>query len=194
MIYPGTHDITVLQNSTWKGQFRVTDSAKPVSINVATAVFTSPCHGLSAGDIVCISPANTESSLSCGISVNDIYYVIASGLTNNEFKISSTLGGSSVLLHGTAVGTFLVSKPIDITSFVIDSDIKGLTDDLFVESFTASMVDAANGKFQLLLTPAETLLIEPGRYGYDVSLTAPGGERYYWLTGVVTMQKTYSRE
>lgn len=172
----------------------MTGSARPVSIDVSAAVFTTPCHGLTPDDAVCITPANTESSLSCGLSASNVYYVISSGLTDDEFQVSSTLGGSSVSLHGTAVGEFTVSRPIDIAGSVIDSDIKGLSDNLLVASFTPSIIDAASGHFELLIEPSETVSIEPGRYGYDVSLTSPGGERYYWLTGVVTMQKTYSRE
>jgi hypothetical protein len=32
-----------------------------------------------------------------------------------------------------------------------------------------------------------------GRYGWDASLTSSAGERYYWLQGVATVAKTYSR-
>lgn len=193
MIYPGVHDITVLQNSTWRGQFRATSGVKPVTIDVATATFTAPCHGLVAGDLVVIAPATSSSVLPCGLAADTVYYVIATGLTTDAFKVSTTLGGASVTLQGTATGTFTVSKPVDITSYTVDSDIKGITDGAAIASFTCSIVDAVSGKFQLLLTPTDTAALEPGRYGYDVSLTTPGGDRYYWITGVVTLQKTYSR-
>ena len=55
------------------------------------------------------------------------------------------------------------------------------------------ITDADNGAFTLSLLPATTVALDTGRYGYDVSLTSPGGERYYWITGVATVQQTYSR-
>lgn len=193
MIYPGTHDIKLLQNSTWKGQFRASHSVRAVSIDVGTATFTTSCHGLIAGDAVSFAPATSTSSLPCGIKASDTYYVISTGLTNSQFKVSATPGGSSVSLDGTASGSFTVSKPVDLTGYTIDSDIKGLIDNASIASFTPSVTDAVNGKFELSLSPASTVALETGRYGYDVSLTSPGGERYYWLTGVVTLEKTYSR-
>jgi hypothetical protein len=62
-----------------------------------------------------------------------------------------------------------------------------------VATFTPTLTDAANGEFTLTMTPATTAGIDAGRYGYDVSLTSTGGARYYWLTGVATVQTTYSR-
>jgi hypothetical protein len=41
--------------------------------------------------------------------------------------------------------------------------------------------------------PATAAGLAVGRYGYDVSLTSGSGARYYWLTGVATVQLTYSR-
>jgi hypothetical protein len=62
-----------------------------------------------------------------------------------------------------------------------------------VATFTPTLTDAANGEFTLTMTPATTAGLDSGRYGYDVSLTSSGGARYYWLTGVATVQTTYSR-
>lgn len=193
MIYPGTYDITVLQNSTWSNTFRATNAAQPVTIDIATATFTAACHGLSANDKVVFTPATTESSLPCGIDSDTVYYVISTGLTTDEFQVSTSLAGASVTLHGTATGTFKVSKPVDLTGYTVDADIKGLNDDSEVATFTTALTDAANGQFELSLSPATALSIPLGRYGYDVSLTSGGGERYYWITGVLTMQRTYSR-
>lgn len=193
MIYPGSYDITVLQNGTWREAFRVTNAAKPVTINTTTSVFTSDCHKLLAGDKVYIAPASSGSTFPCSFNSDAVYFVIASDLTASDFRIATTDGGSSITLSGTASGTFSVSKPVDLTSYTIDADIKGLIDLQEVATFSTAITDASNGLFQLSLTPSGTALLDTGRYGYDISLTAPGGDRYYWVTGVMTVQRTYSR-
>ncbi len=192
MIQPATYDITVYQNATWKGQFRATQDRRVVAVDVATATFTSACHGLAAGDKVLFT-ASSDAIVPCGLGINTVYYVITTGLTHTTFKVSATSGGSSIAFTGDAVGTFYVAKPMDLTGYVVDADIKGILDDAAVGTFTTTLTDAANGAFQLALTPATTVGFNVGRYNYDVSLTSSGGERYYWLTGVLTVAKTVSR-
>jgi hypothetical protein len=193
MIYPGNYDITVLQNGTWREVFRATSEVRPVTINTATSVFTSDCHKLLAGDKVYIAPTASGSTFPCSFNSDAVYFVIASGLTASDFRIATTSSGSSITLSGTASGTFSVSKPVDLTSYTIDADIKGLIDYVEVATFSTAITDASNGLFELSLTPSGTAALEIGRFGYDVSLTAPGGDRYYWVTGLLTVQRTYSR-
>jgi len=191
MLYPAEYDITILQNATWKGTFRATQNRKVVSsIDVATATFTVDCHGLTAGTKVVFTGGTT---VPCGLVLNQIYYVISTGLATSTFKVSTTSGGSAITLTGTSAGTFYVATPLDLTGYTVDSDIKGLSDGASIGTFTPTVTAATDGAFQLALTPATTLGFTTGRYGYDVSLTSSGGERYYWLTGVATVQKTYSR-
>lgn len=193
MIYPATHNITILQNATWRGVFRATQNQKKIeSITIATntPTFSVACHGYSAGDKV-VFTGGTD--IPCGLELNQVYYVISDGLTTGEFQVSATSGGASISVSGTAAGVFYIAQPLDLTSYVIDSDIKGLNDLAQVATFTAALTDAANGEFSLTLPPATTAALDVGRYGYDISVTSPGGERYYWLTGVATVQLTYSR-
>jgi len=191
MLYPAEYDITILQNATWKGTFRATQNRKVVSdIDVATATFTSDCHGLTAGTKVVITGGTTTP---CGLVLNQIYYVISTGLGTSTFKVSATVGGSAIALTGSATGIFYVATPLDLSGYTVDSDIKGLSDGASIGTFTPTITAATDGEFQLALTPATTTAFSTGRYGYDVSLTSSGGERYYWLTGVATVQKTYSR-
>jgi hypothetical protein len=194
MITPASYDFPILQNSTYRGVFRVTQAAKPVTIDVTTSTFTVECgHGYTAGDRVVISPATTTSSLPCGINSTTLYYVIATGLTTTAFKLSTTSGGASLTLALEDVGTFFASQPVNITGYTVDADIKGLLDGAAVGTFTPTITGATTGEFELAMLPATTLAIAAGRYGYDISLTSGGGERYYWLTGVVTVTATYSR-
>ena len=193
MIYPATYDITILQNSTWKGVFRATQNRQEIASITSSGnvpIFALPCHGLSAGDTVVLTGSG---SIPCGIALNSPYFVMSSGLTSGAFYLSATTSGASISASGTASGTFYVAEPINLTSYTIDSDIKCILDDVQVGTFTPTITDAVNGAFELALTPSGSAAIDPGRYNYDVSLTSTLGERYYWLTGVATVQRTYSR-
>jgi hypothetical protein len=193
MIYPASYDITILQNATWRGSFRATQNRKKIaSVIVATTTptFTVPCHGYSAGDKLVFTGGD---NVPCGLALNTIYFVIATGLTADKFQVSATSGGASISVDGTPTGTLYVASPVNLTSSTIDADIKGLLDDTQIATFTTSITDAVNGAFTLTLAPAISVTIEEGRYGYDVSITQGSGDRYYWLTGVATVQRTYSR-
>lgn len=193
MITPASYDITILQNSTWKGTFRATQNRQTVtsiSIDAGTPTFNCDCHGLTAGDKVVFTGGTT---IPCGLTLNTVYYVISAGLTTGAFQVSATSGGSSISVTGTATGTFYVAEPLNLTSYGVDADIRGLISNESIGTFATVVTSAANGEFQLTLTPEATVAIDVGRYGYDISLTTAGGERYYWLTGVATVQRTYSR-
>ena len=193
MIYPATYDITVLQNATWSATFRATQNRRELtSITIAgtTPTFALPCHGFVADDKV-VFTGGTD--VPCGLSLNTVYFVMSTGLTAGAFQVSATSGGSTISVSGTATGTFYVAAPLNITGYTIDSDIKGLIDGAQVATFTAALTTPADGEFTLTLAPATTSGISVGRYGYDVSLTQGSGTRYYWLTGIVSVQLTYSR-
>jgi len=193
MIYPASYDITILQNATWSGTFRATQNRKTltsISIATGTPTFNCNCHGFTAGAKVVFTGGTT---VPCGLTLNSVYYVISTGLTTDAFQVSVTSGGASITVSGDAVGTFYVAEPLDLSGYTVDADIKGLTDLVQVATFTPTLTDEDNGEFTLTLSPATTAGISAGRYGYDVSLTQGSGARYYWLTGVATVQTTYSR-
>jgi hypothetical protein len=77
---------------------------KTVTIDVDTDLFGCTAHGLSAGDQVVINA--TQGALPTGISANTVYFVIASGLTADAFKLSTAAGGSSLDMSGSASGTY----------------------------------------------------------------------------------------
>jgi hypothetical protein len=88
---------------------------------------------------------------------------------------------------------YAASVAINLTGYTIDADIKTLLTNEFLTTFTVTIINAATGTFDLELLPVSTVLLEPGKYGYDLSLTSSGGERYYWLTGDLTVSQTFSR-
>ena len=193
MIYPATYDITILQNATWRGSFRATQNRQALtSITIATTTptFNVPCHGLTATTKVVFTGGD---DIPCGLSLNTVYYVIAAGLTTGAFQVSTSSGGSTISVTGTASGDFYVATPLDITGYTVDADVKGLITNSLVGTFTPTITSATDGAFELVMSPATALAIDVGSYGWDVSLTQSGGERYYWVTGVATVQRTYSR-
>lgn len=193
MIYPAVNNITILQNATWSGTFRATQQLQEISavvIDAGEPTFTAPCHGLNAGDKVVFTGGTT---IPCGFVLNVVYFVISTSLTTDSFKISATDGGSSIVVTGSATGTFKVAKPLDLAGYILDADIKDLDTLTQVATFTITVITAADGLFRLSLTPATTVALAVKDYGYDVSLTAGAGERYYWVKGVASVEITYSR-
>jgi hypothetical protein len=196
MIYPATYNIILLQNSTWKTNLRLTGTTKGVSIDAPNDLFSSPCHGLAAGDPVIFTAKSVQGETPvppCGLEMNKPYYVIAGGLTNDVFAVSETNGGSSIALHGTHVGTFNFSRPVNLTGATVDADIKAPGGGLLVKTFTCTVVTPLLGEIQMLLSAADTASLESNAYAYDLSVTTAAGEKYYWLTGEVEVRKTYSR-
>ena len=68
-------------------------------ITIATDTIAYTAHGLSAGDAV--KYFHGGGTAATGLTNNTTYYVIASGLTANAFKVSATDGGAAVDISGT---------------------------------------------------------------------------------------------
>lgn len=208
MIYPAKLDITILQNSTFSATFRALENRQAISdftVSGTTPLFEVGCHGLTAGQKVVVIPAGTtEAKLlnttatpiekPCGLELNRVYYVISTGLSNNEFTVSATSGGTAISVANTPLEEGMyIAQPVNLTSYTVDADLKGLSDDLQVATFSGSLVTAADGLVNVAMTPATTSGLDVGQYGWDVSLTSNGGVRYYWLVGTATVQRTFSR-
>jgi len=195
MIYPATYDITILQNSTWRASLRATDSRQAldsVAVVSGAATFIKTCHGREAGDKVVFTTAS-GATVPCGLSLNEVYFVIASGLTGDAFKVSATLSGSEISPSGTASGQYYAASPVNLSGYTIDADITGILDNAQVATFVCTTPTPEDGEVLMTLAPSVSSGIAEGRYNYDVSFTASGGDRYYWLTGTATVQRTYSR-
>ena len=100
----------------------------PDSTAVTNNDINSPAHGLAAGNSVLFWPT-IGAVLPTGISEDTEYFVIAAGLTADIFRVSTTLGGST----------------IDITA-IGDGDVQKFTPEVFagagtyqVSTFTVSL-------------------------------------------------------
>jgi hypothetical protein len=76
---------------------RVTIPTSGITIATDTIAYTA--HGLVATDAVVYN--NGGGTSATGLTSGTTYYVIASGLTANAFKVSATSGGSTVDITGT---------------------------------------------------------------------------------------------
>lgn len=77
---------------------------KTVTIDTATDLFGCVAHGVLVNDQLTFKA--TQGDLPTGLSVNTTYYVIASGLTANAFRVSTAAGGSTIDMSGAAAGTY----------------------------------------------------------------------------------------
>jgi hypothetical protein len=68
-------------------------------ITTGTDTIAYTAHGLSAGDVLVYN--NGGGASATGLTSGTTYYVIASGLTANAFKVSATDGGTTVDITGT---------------------------------------------------------------------------------------------
>ena len=80
-------------------------------------LITAASHGLTTNDTV-IFEVNSTGTISAGLTADTEYYVIASGLTTSVFRVSATLGGSTVNIttDGTNVHFLKTNKEPGIPS------------------------------------------------------------------------------
>lgn len=96
-------DGTAVSRSTYANLFALLSPSKGTfTVTIATpAVFTNTGHGLVAGDAVYLT---TTGALPTGLAVNTRYFVIATGLTADDFRLSATRGGAAINTTGSQSG------------------------------------------------------------------------------------------
>jgi hypothetical protein len=191
-IYPAKCDITILQNSSWRAELRLTNRRRSAVFDEGISGFVSACHHFETGDRVVFS-ADCYSKVVCGISFNTVYYVLSDGLLEDSFSVSETEDGEPVVASGEIPETFYVAPVLDITDCEIDADIKSVNGSTLVASFDTNILDAANGLIEMAIEPESSVRLSQSEYVYDLSVTYPDGERNYWLAGKISVVKTYSR-
>ena len=92
------------------------------TVSIATpAVISLKNHGFQTNDLVIFT---TTGALPTGLSVDTWYWVIADGLTDDTFRISSTKGGSAINTTGTQSGTHTLGTDKGIGIRPYDEDNK----------------------------------------------------------------------
>ena len=192
MIYPSTLNLTVLQDSTFEQDLIITEAAKPATLNDATNVITSACHGLVAGDRIAFAVSGGR--LPCGIQATENYFVLADGFTTGAFKISTSAGGSEVdfTILDTAA-TYEIGKVIDLTTYTFDADIRSGFGESLAGSLICTATSAIAGKLSLSLTATTTAAFTAGSYVWDLKLKT-AGTSYFYAKGSFTVTATVSRD
>ena len=192
MIYPSTLNLTVLQDSTFEQDLIITEAAKVATLNDATNLITSPCHGLVAGDRIAFAVSGGR--LPCGIQATENYFVLADGFTTGAFKISTSAGGAEVdfTILDTA-STYEIGKVIDLTSYTFDADIRSGFGESLAGSLICTATSAIAGKLRLSLTAVTTAAFAAGSYVWDLKLKT-ASTSYYYAKGTFTVTATVSRD
>jgi hypothetical protein len=76
-----------------------------------------PAHGLAAGDRIAFFSLESGGALPGGVTEGAVYFVIASGLTTDRFKVSTTLGGSTIDVTSLGSGFAAKLAPLVVTQF-----------------------------------------------------------------------------
>jgi hypothetical protein len=82
--------------------------------DTAGDTLTSVAHGMAANQQVRFEQTPAGGSLPAGISENVTYFVIATGLTADVFKISTTQGGGALDITASGMGVGMRLTPITI--------------------------------------------------------------------------------
>jgi hypothetical protein len=84
---------------------------KTFTVTIASpAVFTRTSHGLVANDGVQFVQDFGNEALPTGLAFNTTYFVIATGLTANTFRVSATVAGAAINTTGSQSGTLYIVK------------------------------------------------------------------------------------
>jgi len=192
---PAQFPITITQAGTFNLYVQLLKNVRALTLTAGSDLFTSRCHGFSAGDLVGFQSGS--GTFPCGLSGVSGFYVIASGLTQNDFRISSTSGGASIGISPVAQDLlgieYKVGKTVDLTGATFDADIKSAINGSLVASFQVTAVSPTAGIVAMTLPFATTTLIPSGdQYVYDLNYRL-NGESFYPLAGSLTVVGTQSR-
>ena len=92
-----------VSRATYAKLFSALVKSGTITITIASpGVVTWTAHGRRAGDKVRFS---TTGALPTGIAANTDYFVLATGMTANSFRISATVEGSAINTSGSQAGT-----------------------------------------------------------------------------------------
>lgn len=75
--------------------------------------------------------------------------------------------------------------PLNLSGYTVKSQIRKSYQSPTAYNFNATIFSAVAGKIQLTLSSTESSAIKPGRYLYDVEITAAGGTRSRVAEGIV---------
>lgn len=152
----------------------------PTTVGVFTvtiaspAVFTKATHGLVAGDAV---KFETTGSLPTGLTPSTVYYVIAAGLTANNFEVSATLGGVAINTSGGQSGVhtaYKVSLPVVVPGDAVWQTVITLANPGAINaSFKQDLIGVQLNQLILASTKSQEIYGSADDNYTDFTLTSP---------------------
>lgn len=76
---------------------------------------------------------------------------------------------------------------VNLSGYTVASQIRKSYYSSTANNFTATVTGTANGEITLAMTAANTALLTPGRYLYDLVITAPSGTKTRVVEGIVNV-------
>lgn len=118
-----------------------------VSTTIASSLFNKTAHGLVANDTITFSGIATTT----GVTNGTVYYVSATGLTANAFRVATTSGGTAITLGGTTDAAITVTQVGKLNmaigvAFMATIDL-ALAAQTAISTTIASMADATYPKW-----------------------------------------------
>jgi len=81
----------------------------------------------------------------------------------------------------------------DLSGHGVSSQMRKHASAVGVTTFTTTIVNAANGQIRIGLTTTQTAALDPGRYVYDVMLTAPDNSVTRVIEGMSLVRQGVTR-
>ena len=76
---------------------------------------------------------------------------------------------------------------LNLSNYTVKSQMRKSYTSSTAYAFTATIYSAATGKVRIQLSAAESEVIPPGRYLYDLEISSPAGVKTRVVEGIVTI-------
>lgn len=155
-----------------------------VSSTIASSLFNKTTHGLVANDTIVFTGLSTTTGVTNGV----VYFVSATSLTANAFRVAATAGGTAITLGGTTdaaitvtqVGKLNIASGFDLFAGV-QTAVSAVT---AISTTIASMADATNPKWVAVeLSDGTTINFNQGTAAASPAFPSPTASRvvHGWL-------------
>ena len=112
-------DITLWQPGEFISSSPTGTAVSGITIASPAVVTTTLAHGFSAGDVIAFTTSSALVVLPVGMSLNRNYFVLASGLTANDFQVSEVPNGTALDTTG---GSFVNARVGKVKGRVGDTE------------------------------------------------------------------------
>ena len=87
----------------------------------------------------------------------------------------------------------LFRSAVNLTGYTANSQIRKSYYSTTANSFTATVTGTANGEITISMTAANTANLNPGRYLYDLLITAPDATKTRVVEGIIVVSPSITK-